>query len=112
MIEIKKNAKIIDFNPFGSVTDSLLYSWDELLESKHDVNNITDFRVIEDEFGIQKNLNCFSGQPIEFLNNENLISNIESLQNVVSFRKTILMKILIYFLYFKIKKLSEEQDDD
>ena len=42
----------MDFNPFGAVTDSLLFSWEELSELQVDENPEVDFRLIENEYGI------------------------------------------------------------
>ncbi len=30
---------VVDFNPFGTVTDSLLFSWEELFDTNADTNS-------------------------------------------------------------------------
>ena len=67
--------KLLDFNPFGSVTDSLLFSWDELSdESLHqaDENNphkskSLELRLVEHDSGINTNQYGMYSQPTDFL---------------------------------------------
>ena len=62
--------KIVDFNPFGQVTDSLLFSWKELIDM--DEQNFDDscesiFRVVTDENGIQPSPYLSYGLPTDAL---------------------------------------------
>ena len=78
----KRTIKIVDFNPFGKVTDSLLFSWEELFDTNW--SDHIDFRIIDTNVGIQKSQNCMYGQPIDFLTNIDLCSNIDKLNGIVS----------------------------
>lgn len=53
----KADRKVIllDFNPFGTVTDGLLFEWEELFKMAESFNNATklDFRFVESECGIK-----------------------------------------------------------
>ncbi len=70
----------MDFNPFGVTTDSLLYSWDELLSSKQNYEKVSnnddtlddnsvcsklELRIIENNFGISTGQYSLYGQPRE-----------------------------------------------
>lgn len=48
----KDKIRLIDFNPFGPVTDGLLFDWDELLTNE---TSSFEFRYIRDDTGIQPN---------------------------------------------------------
>lgn len=60
---------MLDFNPFGKVTDSLLFSWDELTDDslKSDptdaVSKKLEFRLIESELGIHSGQYSVYSQP-------------------------------------------------
>ena len=64
---------LMDFNPFGVTTDSLLYSWDELesdenLESADGkLSSKLELRIIEDNYGISTSQYSMYGQPKESL---------------------------------------------
>ena len=52
----KDVVRLVDFNPFGPTTDSLLFDWDELKEEHALLNreeNGFHFRYIENDAGIQ-----------------------------------------------------------
>ncbi|XP_074657921.1 translation initiation factor eIF2 assembly protein-like [Tubulanus polymorphus] len=47
------SVRLLDFNPFGETTDSLLFDWTELRES--DADSEPEFRCVERESGVQPN---------------------------------------------------------
>lgn len=53
----KDLVRLVDFNPFGSTTDSLLFEWEELHNMDKDINvedsNNFQFRFIKNDAGIQ-----------------------------------------------------------
>ena len=52
----KDVVRLLDFNPFGPTTDSLLFEWEELNSEHaiHDINEISfQFRYVENDAGIQ-----------------------------------------------------------
>ncbi|GFQ93016.1 cell division cycle protein 123 homolog [Trichonephila clavata] len=51
----KEKVYLIDFNPFGVVTESLLFSWDELNGGliKPDGSSLPEFRYVENDRGVQ-----------------------------------------------------------
>ena len=53
----KDLVRLVDFNPFGSTTDPLLFEWEELHNMDKDMNvediNSFQFRFIENDAGIQ-----------------------------------------------------------
>ena len=55
----KDHVRLVDINPFGPTTDSLLFEWDELADinavDSRNANNIFEFRFIENDAGIQPN---------------------------------------------------------
>ncbi len=65
----KQTVKLMDFNPFGSVTDSLLYSWEEFESAELKL----ELRILEKNYGIFSNQYKVYSQPIE---------SIESLQHI------------------------------
>ncbi len=46
---------LLDFNPFGSVTDSLLFDWNEFEEIKNVSDQEVLFRFVEDDLGVHSN---------------------------------------------------------
>jgi len=66
------SAVLLDINPFGRVTDSLLFSWEELFllhiamcneEASHKIE--TDFRYIAEPIHIQPTLSTSNAKPID-----------------------------------------------
>jgi hypothetical protein len=83
-IFLKKAIKLLDFNPFGRTTDSLLFSWEELFEMEKDnscchsnKNNThthkdendlgVKMRIVENDIGIHSNEYSMYSQPRESL---------------------------------------------
>ena len=70
---------MIDFNPFGKKTDSLLYSWDELNSEELTGGNIDhksdklELRVIDTESGVQPSDTSMYGCPLESFAMQNLV---------------------------------------
>lgn len=60
------SVKIVDFNPFGITTDSLLFEWDEF-QSDLDGKKLPIFRYVKDEFGIQPSTHRHYSMPIDFV---------------------------------------------
>ncbi|KAK7102794.1 translation initiation factor eIF2 assembly protein-like [Littorina saxatilis] len=62
----KKNEVIlVDFNPFGPVTDALLFDWEELTAS--DLSESLVFRCVESESGVQPHSLAHFGVPTDFV---------------------------------------------
>ena len=49
----KDLIRLVDFNPFGPTTDSLLFDWDDLNTKVPNTEEKIEFRFIEDDAGIQ-----------------------------------------------------------
>lgn len=70
---MKKAIKLLDFNPFCSKTDSLLYSWEELkdfdlvLNSTDYKSNKLELRLVDTNIGVQTSTYSFYSQPKEAL---------------------------------------------
>ncbi|KAL3852393.1 hypothetical protein ACJMK2_016044 [Sinanodonta woodiana] len=60
---------LIDFNPFGEVTDGLLFSWEELLgnERLNGEQEVPAFRYIEKSSGVQPNPYTTYAMPRDFV---------------------------------------------
>jgi hypothetical protein len=59
---------LIDFNPFGTVTDGLLFTWEELAMSNYKCMPVTlDFRCVESKDGIQPDPYRFYAMPQDFV---------------------------------------------
>jgi len=66
VLRVKKDkVKLVDFNPFGPVTDSQLFDWDQLT-GDHPACNEVDFRFVESEMGIQPDGLQRYGRPQDF----------------------------------------------
>ncbi|CAF0739772.1 unnamed protein product [Brachionus calyciflorus] len=86
----KKVIKLIDFNPFCPKTDSLLYSWDELMDENL-VENSTEFksknlelRLVDSNLGVQTSTYSMYSQPRDALDiNELGVENIDTLPSLV-----------------------------
>jgi len=71
----KGKVHLVDFNPFGSVTDSLLFGWDELensdgpLKGSHDdeFTDLPPFRYIISMQGVQPSPYMQYGMPQDFI---------------------------------------------
>lgn len=72
----KGKVHLVDFNPFGVVTDSLLYSWDELensnvpLKGSQDdavISDLPPFRYITSNQGVQPSPYMRYGLPQDFI---------------------------------------------
>lgn len=69
----KGKLLLLDFNPYGPVTDSLLFSWDELLQDdlvQEDTElqcQVPEFRCIEDAGGVQPNPYSTYAVPKDFV---------------------------------------------
>ncbi|KAL8576951.1 hypothetical protein ACOMHN_024227 [Nucella lapillus] len=61
----KSEVILIDFNPFGPVTDALLFDWSEL--RTHSVSDGAVFRCVENENGVQPNRLSQFGVPTDFV---------------------------------------------
>lgn len=61
---------LIDVNPFGETTDSLLFDWDELRSKVHAPLPpvFRDFRFIEEQFGVQPNRLEMNSLPLDVFN--------------------------------------------
>ena len=65
--------KLLDFNPFGKVTDSLLFSWDELMNNSlqasenQPISSKIEFRLVETDLGIHSNQYSVYSQPRDTL---------------------------------------------
>lgn len=87
---LKKSVKLLDFNPFCKKTDSLLYSWDELM-NMNQIEDGSDFkaknlelRLIETDIGVQSNAYSMYSQPRDALDfNELGTNNIDILQSLI-----------------------------
>lgn len=84
----KKAIKLVDFNPFCSKTDSLLYSWEELnnqnlpLNSQDFKSTELELRLVDTNIGIQTNTYSMYSHPKDSLDlNE---SNLQDLKNLSS----------------------------
>lgn len=80
--------RLVDFNPFGTRTDSLLYSWDELTSSGSDESSI-ELRLVDAETGVQQNEMGMYGCPLESLaatglDSEALASLVQKVYHFVS----------------------------
>ncbi|KAL3669337.1 hypothetical protein V7S43_005714 [Phytophthora oleae] len=64
-VDKRRRVYLLDINVFGAVTDTLLFSWEELLElqtdspataqNAEDEHHVIDFRVVESKKGIRAN---------------------------------------------------------
>lgn len=67
--EKKDNIALIDFNPFGEMTDSLLFEWDELRNNKVKMENdsLPEFRYVMDNHGVQPKPFCHYALPTDIV---------------------------------------------
>ncbi|KAI5440996.1 hypothetical protein KIW84_010453 [Lathyrus oleraceus] len=59
-----ERVKIVDFNPWGGFTLSLLFTWDEL-EHVHGEGDDVEFRIVEDRCGVRPGLK--TAVPYDYL---------------------------------------------
>jgi hypothetical protein len=90
-------VKLVDFNPFGKTTDSLLYSWDEfdqeiLTENTNGISDSLELRLIEHNYGIISNQYGIYGQPKEAIET---ILNPEKNTECVDNLTTLINKVII-----------------
>lgn len=68
----KRTVKLLDFNPFDRVTDSLLYSWEELTQNEMEK---LELRVVEEDIGVQSNQYSMYSHPKDALDFNELATN-------------------------------------
>ncbi|RNA08611.1 cell division cycle 123-like protein [Brachionus plicatilis] len=84
----KKSIKLLDFNPFCSKTDSLLYSWEELSDENLVLNSTNykshnlELRLIETNIGVQSSTYSMYSQPKDALDLNEF--NLQDLTNLPS----------------------------
>lgn len=86
-IKTSKLIKLVDFNPFGDVTDPLLFTWDELSQVEPDgqAESVeTIFRFVTSSAGVQPSPFLSSRIPKE---NLNLVSS-DDINKMVDFLKS------------------------
>ena len=88
--------KLLDFNPFGEVTDSLLYSWHELLDEHllEVVDNDCliakriELRIIDTNLGINANEYMVYSRPKDVLDSEcfdeKTIDDLDELSSIIN----------------------------
>ena len=82
-----KVVKLLDFNPFGVLTDPLLFTWDELSQVEPEVNGEaveTMFRFVTRSTGVQPSPFLSSRIPKETLN----LASSDDINKMVDFLKT------------------------
>lgn len=83
-LQSKTVVKLVDFNPFGEVTDPLLFTWDELSNVQPDDQDDTMFRFVTSDAGVQPSPFLSSGLPRESLD----LARSEDINKMVDFLKT------------------------
>ena len=84
----KGTVWIIDFNVFGPPTEPLLFEWDELLDIANDLSEVgegtetapEEFRIIEDQCGVQPSLSAVSRVPFDFVD----VQNIDKIRDLIA----------------------------
>ncbi|XP_076447545.1 translation initiation factor eIF2 assembly protein-like isoform X1 [Babylonia areolata] len=61
----KNEVVLIDFNPYGPVTDALLFDWNEL--TAYNESDGLTFRIVESENGVQPSILSQFGMPTDFV---------------------------------------------
>ena len=88
-IYLKSNRviKLVDFNPFGDLTDPLLFTWNELaeIEPDEDAESVeTIFRFVSSSTGVQPSPFLSSRVPRESLN----LASSDDINKMVDFLRT------------------------
>ena len=82
----KSRIRLVDFNPFGPVTDSLLFDWHELQQTMPDTAPV-DYRVLTSSaMGIQRSEMSMYGQPIDFLIEDGLCDSLGAVEKLANTR--------------------------
>lgn len=65
----KGNVILLDFNPFGEMTDSLLFEWNELRDSKvkRENDSLPEFCYVVDNHGVQPKPFCHYALPTDIV---------------------------------------------
>jgi len=63
----KDSIRLIDFNPFGVTTDSLLFEWDDLINIKSQPGKMPEFRCVTSYNGIQPSPYRYYAMPVDVL---------------------------------------------
>lgn len=71
---------LVDFNPFGRITDALLFSWDELLAEDSEYEG-TDFRIVTESNNIQPSPYMRYGMPRDIVD----LACGEDIQKMIDF---------------------------
>lgn len=83
-LQSKTVVKLVDFNPFGAVTDPLLFTWDELSSLQpDDEDKDTMFRFVTSNSGVQPSPFLSSRMPKESMN----LTTSEDINKLVDFIK-------------------------
>ena len=86
-LKSSKEIKLMDFNPFGDITDPLLFTWDELskIEPDEQAESVeTMFRFVTSNTGVQPSPFLGSRVPRESLN----LTSSDDINKMVDFLKT------------------------
>ena len=83
---LKSKIKLLDFNPFGVVTDSLLFSWDELNEDNQKLD--AEMRLVESELGVHVNTYDIYSRPRETMNIATASDAAEAIEQLASLLKS------------------------
>ncbi|XP_054163718.1 cell division cycle protein 123 homolog [Oppia nitens] len=61
---------LIDINPFGKLTDSLLFDWQEIFDNKNNgqINETPEFRYLTSDLGVQPQRYTMNSIPVDLLN--------------------------------------------
>jgi D123 len=79
----KERSKVwlVDFNPFGPVTDGLLFSWEEIYNQ---TDGPVDFRIINSEGDVRLSAASSSRFPIDVMPGVVNLSNAGGIDSLVS----------------------------
>lgn len=94
----EKNVQLLDFNPFGRVTDSLLFSWEELDQYIEIQDGIPEFRYVDENLGVQPNTLSYHAIPWDIVDiNEGNIKLVDLIKEKMDEER-------------KIEKNSDDED--
>ncbi|CAJ0888175.1 7696_t:CDS:2, partial [Entrophospora sp. SA101] len=80
----RERVWLIDFNPFGSMTDSILYSWEEILSET--LSSLTLFRIVTSQIEASQfhnqnfSVNRYPREVIDFSQGQTVIEFAERFQ--------------------------------